>query len=142
MSYTPNASDKDRVRLLIGDTDSTSELLLDAEIDYFLTLGGVTSASIMAARAIAAKFSRRADETLGQISVRYSQRATAYLNLANELEDQQTSKTARAPRLYAGGISIADKKTQREDSDRDAPWFARDQHSISEGSDGFVDADD
>lgn len=125
---------------MIGDNVSTDELLVDAEIEYFLTLGDVFVAAIMSARAIAAKFSRQADQTVGSVSVQFSRRAETFMKLANELEDQQTSKTARVPNIYAGGISIDDKKTQREDTDRDAPWFKRDQHTDREGD--FKDEDD
>lgn len=54
------SSDLDRVRLLIGDTDSNDPLFQDDEITYFLELAGqvVLKAAANACDAAAAKFAR------------------------------------------------------------------------------------
>ena len=63
MSWTytdPNTSDRDKIRFLIGDTDSTDPLLSDEEIAFTLTEAGgsVYQAGHDSCYAIAAKFSR------------------------------------------------------------------------------------
>ena len=54
-----STSNKDAVRLIIGDTDTADQLLADEEIDYYLTKHGVVlRAASESARAVAAKFAR------------------------------------------------------------------------------------
>jgi len=86
------ASDKDKVRLLTGDTDTTDQLLQDEEINYLLTeTGNVLLAAGRAARAIAAKFARQADKEVGDLRVSLSQKAEAYRKLADDLEKRAGS---------------------------------------------------
>lgn len=86
-SGNPTASDKDKIRFLIGDTDQTDQLLQDEEITYLLSeTTNVLLAASRAARAIAAKFSRQADKAVGDLRVSLSQKAQAYMALAADLE--------------------------------------------------------
>ena len=61
----PSASAKDAVRFLVGDTDSTDQLLQDGEITYLLSQynNAPLNAAIRACETIMAKFARMADET-------------------------------------------------------------------------------
>lgn len=122
---TTLATDKDKVRLFIGDTDSTQPLLQDEEIISLLAMfGSVAVASSTACKNIAARFARYADRVTGDISVRYSQIAETYRALADEIK---TSLSAlNAPMPYAGGISHADKRAREEDTDRVRPAFTVD----------------
>lgn len=96
------ASDKDKVRLLTGDTDTTDQLLQDEEINYLLTeTGNVLLAAGRAARAIAAKFARQADKEVGDLRVSLSQKAEAYRKLADDLEKRADDLEKRA-----GSVSI------------------------------------
>jgi hypothetical protein len=54
------STDRDRVRLLIGDTDTNDQLFQDDEIAYFLELANnvILSAAAKACDAAAAKYSR------------------------------------------------------------------------------------
>ena len=126
-SYDPTIpTDKDAVRLLIGDTVSTDVLLQDEEISFFLTReGSVDSAAAESAESIAAKFSRFADQKTGDISVQFSQRAKQYLDLADKIR-RGLAIMGGVP--FAGGISRSDKKAREEDTDRVAPAFVRDMH--------------
>lgn len=120
------AAERDAVRFLVGDTDSSDPLVTDEEIGYALdTEGGINPAAAVAARAIAAKFSRQADKEVGDLSIKLSQKAAAYTTLAKKLTAQSAIKLA-VP--FAGGISIASKKTFETNTDRVEPSFYRDMH--------------
>jgi len=125
-SYDPTlATDKDKVRLFIGDTDSTQPLLQDEEIVSLLAMfGSVAVASSTACKNIAAKFARQADRTTGDISVSYSQISKMYFDLSAEIKVSLSALNAPMP--YAGGISSADKLTREEDADRVPPAFTVD----------------
>jgi hypothetical protein len=92
----------------------------------------------MAAEAIAAKYARMVTNSQSDVhgnhilTRNYSDRFKHYKELAKTL-DQRRSSTALASGgagVYAGGISIADKETRSSDTDRIAPAFTRDLHSV------------
>lgn len=137
MTFTycsPKDSDKDAVRFRIGDTDSNDPLLQDEEIEYLLeNEGGAKRAAAVAALTISAKYSRLADEAVGQVKVSYSQKSKQYSSLADKLSDAADSALAMP---YAGGISISDKTTREDDTDRVSPFFER---KIQDASEVFSD---
>lgn len=114
-SNAPATVARDEVRLLVGDTDSTDQLVSDEEITWALAQGPTLLAASRIAEAIAGRYSRRSDKAVGQLSVSASQRAKAYLELAKRLQ-LRANLAAGSP--YAGGISIADKLSQESDTDR------------------------
>lgn len=127
MSWTytgPLTSPQDEVRFHCGDTDASKPLLNDGEIAYCLTLGtSPLAASVIACEAIQAKLSRLADESVGSVSVSFSQQAAGYVTLAATLE-RRIAKSSRM-RLYAGGISRLDKVVTTLDYDRVRPSFSK-----------------
>ena len=91
-TYTgdPSSSERDAVRFLVADTDSTDPLISDEEITYLLSLyTEPPHASVGAARAIAAKFSREADQarTVGDLTLSesLSQKSFQYHHLGDHL---------------------------------------------------------
>jgi hypothetical protein len=100
----PLTTDRDKVRLLIGDTDEADPLLYDDEIDACLaqrslvTTGGTTynvvAAAADAAGAVAAKFARQFN--FGEDGQRFdrAQRVGHYLALERSL------------RVRQGGVSV------------------------------------
>lgn len=99
------ASDRDKVRLLIGDTDTNKPLLFDDEIDSILdsrsfrpstggTIHNIPAAAADAAGAIAAKFSRDFNFAEDGQNFQVAQRAAAYRLLESDL------------RMRQGGISV------------------------------------
>ena len=89
-SGNPSSTDRDAVRFLVADTDSTDPLITDEEIAYLLDLyTEPPHAAVGAARAIAAKFSRDADQarSIGDLSLNesLSQKSTQYHHLADHL---------------------------------------------------------
>ena len=126
-SGDPRKSDKDKVRFLIGDTDANYPLLQDAEVLYLIeTQGTALAASVAAALAIAAKYSRMSDESVGDVSKSYSQRAEAYRKLSVDLRRRNAEK-AVCP--YAGGISEVDKDTTQQDPDVVPSVFTKNLHN-------------
>ncbi len=128
----PSTSDRDAIRYLVGDTDTTDQQTTDEEIAWILTEEpNVYFAAARAARTISAKFARKADKTVGDLSIKYSQSRDHYDMLAKDLE---VRGAVRAGSVYAGGISKTDKETVEEDDDRVKPSFKRGIHDAP-GSD-------
>lgn len=91
-TYTgdPANNSRDAVRFLVADTDTTDQLITDEEITYLLDLYvEPPHAAVGAARAIAAKFSREADQarTVGDLSLSesLSQKSFQYHHLGDHL---------------------------------------------------------
>lgn len=113
----PTGSPLDEVRLLIGDTNDADWQLNDAEITYYITkFGAGLPAAIQACLALAAKYTRLADEVTGEVEVKFSQRGRNYRLLAEDLQSQQKAHAAPVP--FGGGISVSDVATREADIDR------------------------
>lgn len=98
-SGNPANSSRDAVRFLVADTDSNDPLITDEEIAYLLDLyTEAPSAAVGAARAIAAKFSREADQarTVGDLTLSesLSQKSTQYHHLGDHLAGLASGITA------------------------------------------------
>lgn len=89
MSWTydnPTASEKDEVRFIVGDTDTTDQLLTDEEINYLLNkYDSVNEAAYQAALSIAAKFARLVNISTSKTNISYAQQYEHYKDLAAEL---------------------------------------------------------
>ena len=125
----PDQSPVDALRLLIGDTDTTDPLLQDEEIGAFLTTYGINPATLptppyfaaaAACEAVAAKFARGADKTVGRLGIKSSQSAIAYERRAVLLRKRGLIEGVSP---YAGGISVAQKQAEVADGDRVRPAF-------------------
>ena len=124
---------KDGVRLLVNDTSSKDHLLEDEEIEniillYHASLSGkvnIFRAAAAAANTMAMEFARQAFwQRDGDVQTRTEQRAKYYQDLAAELRRQAAVTGGGVP--FAGGISIGQKVTTEQDSDRVRPIFTRD----------------
>ena len=125
-SFDPSESDKDTVRFLIGDTCFEKQQLTDEEIEWILTEEANTYlAAARACRSISAMFARRADRTVGDLSIKYTTIRDQYDTLAKDLESRGATRGAA---IYVGGISKADKEAVEENDDRVEPAFSRDMH--------------
>ena len=122
----PATNQTDEVRLLIGDTLTTSQLITDEEIAYFLIvypkpvppLVPVTRpaylAAAAAADAIAASFARKADRSLARgLSIQASQQYDHYVAVAASLREAYITggigkRGARPalPKLGGGGTGV------------------------------------
>jgi hypothetical protein len=125
-SGNPQSNDKDKVRFLVGDTDANSPLLQNEEIDYLISSeSNIIMAAVAGCLAIAAHFSRLTDESVGDVSKSYGQRAEHYRDLAKSLR-QRNAEMSVCP--YAGGISVSEKQNNAADTDRVSPSFTRELH--------------
>ena len=132
----PNDTDRDQVRFLVGDTDSSDQLVTDEEIAWSLTNGGVYAAAAQIANAIASKFARKVTFAEGDLKVQLSDRVKHYSSLSKDLKRQSATRSVTP---YAGGISVSDKESVKEDTDRVKPRFSRGQfNNPSEDEEDFL----
>ena len=127
-SGDPTDSTRDKVRFLIGDTDAADQQLSDEEIDSALTDSADEpyAAAIACTSALVSKYTRKSDKRMGDLYIFYSQIAKGYKDLVSQLRRAFAIKLA-AP--YAGGISVSDKDSTADDSDRVPPAFTTNLHS-------------
>lgn len=123
-SGDPNQSAKDQVRFLVGDTSEKEPLLQDGEIKWLLSQYQNTplNAAIRACETIISKLSRLADESVGRVSISFSQRCKGYRDTLLMLRQRLAMEDAIP---YCGGISVSDKQTQQMNSDRVRPDFTK-----------------
>lgn len=128
MSWTysgdPGSSPKDTVRFLIQDTNDCDQLLQDGEIQWVLKQYNLApmNAAIRCCEVIISKFSRLADESVGQVKISFSQKAKAFQYVLNMLRSRLAMEDATP---YAGGISVSDKQIQDQNTDRVRPDFTK-----------------
>lgn len=95
-SGDPGSSTRDLVRFLIGDTDTTDQLLTNEEIDYLITtFTDGYSAAIGAVNALIAKFARQVDESKKVADLSLSRSLTARVAQYTTLRDTLTAERAR-----------------------------------------------
>lgn len=108
------------VRFRVGDTSSGDALLQDAEINALVTeAGNKQKAAALAAESIGAYYARRVDRTIGKLRIAMNQASEHYFALAKRLRAEQSRSVAG----YAGGLSEAEKETDRADTDLAQPAF-------------------
>lgn len=87
-TYTDGGtSNRNRVRLEIGDTDAATAMFTDAEIDDLLSQEGdnMLKAAARACEVLAARYSRRVDFTADGATIRAAQYAEAWRRAGVEL---------------------------------------------------------
>jgi hypothetical protein len=115
-SGDPSSNAKDEVRFLVGDTDSTVQEVSDEEIAYIITMHGDPganygnyAAAAVLAQAIASKYAKKADKSVGGLSIQYKQKFDNYMALAQTLREfARTGPTGAAvgpPVLGGGGVT-------------------------------------
>lgn len=119
----PQGDPVDEVHLLAGDTDGTDPLLQNEEIEYLLSLypkpAGKPAylAAAAACDAIAAKFARRAQRSVGSLSIAAQQQYEHYVQEAARLRNAFATDgkgdlrgfrgiVPAAPRLGGGGPAV------------------------------------
>lgn len=110
----PNNNDRDKVRFLIGDTDSTEPLLSDEEIAFTIAEAGgsVYQGGHDACYAISAKFSRMAQsKSVGDLSLSYADRAGAYAAQAKRLQELGARREPPSIWVAPGSLVRADNRT-------------------------------
>ena len=130
----PSANAKDAIRFLIGDTDTTDQLLSNEEILWVNTEASGTSTGVNAlydaayrcCLTIASKLARLADKQIGDLNVKFSQKAQGYLTQAAHFNSLAMSQNF-TPIPYAGGITDSDKESDQDNSDLFRGWFSSGQ---------------
>ena len=124
-SGDPSSSAKDAVRFAVGDTREAKPLLQDEEIYGLLKAAqdDPASAALAACRGIVFQLGRLRDETVGSVSISYSQQFEHYKSLLGLLQTQLGLFTGFS--VYAGGTSLTDSYNIEHDPDRIPPDFAR-----------------
>lgn len=126
-SYNPAAlatSEKDQVRLEIGDTDETAQLLSDEEINHAISVESNNwGAAARCCEIIARSYLRKADVRIGRggTSITYTQQAQQYQDMATALRKRAIAM--HAP--WAGGRSKSDKASLAQDTDAVQPIFTK-----------------
>jgi hypothetical protein len=135
----PSNSNRDLVRILIQDTNTSAQLLTDEYIDYTLSLkpsaylaASLCAETLMNSTAAASAFlaSNVVKKKVGDLELTYQSGGggggarSHYQQLAASLRRQAGYKVSP----FAGGISQDDKNTQESDSDWDQPAFSRGMH--------------
>lgn len=125
MSYDPTLStDRDKVRLYLGDTDVTSEQVKDTEIDAMLLVYADPMACAAAfADSLAARYARRVDTTVDGLSVSWSQRASAFRDLAERLRNQVAGGVGAIGLPLVTGVSIGEMDAVTSNPDRPRAAF-------------------
>ena len=125
-SYNPTdagTSEKDAIRLEIGDTDSNNWLLADEEINYAITQErNFWAAAARCAEIAARSILRKADPKLGRsMQVIYTKAALQYYDMARRLRCKAMGTVVP----YIGGMNINDKENIGTDSSLVAPMFTK-----------------
>jgi hypothetical protein len=109
-SGDPSSSTRDAVRFLIQDTDTTDQLMQNAEIQWLLDSANdsVYQAAHDACYALASRFNRLANETkqVGDLSISttYVAKASAYREMAERFLELATRR--EPPRPWVAGNNL------------------------------------
>lgn len=128
------ATDRDKVRFEIQDTEESDQLFSDEEIDARLTsMGSVPATVLDLAKKLMMKFARLVDVTVGKVSEANSQRYAAYKDLVTRLEQENAAYCLPS----FGGTSVSNNETLDADTGlvQPAPGAKRDE--LDNLADGF-----
>jgi hypothetical protein len=148
---TPNTTTpegrRDFVRLNVGDTDTNDQLVTDEAIAAALlqVRDDVYLASAIIARALAAKFARQQDISMGEgaLAITDSKISDAYFRLAERMEKQARKYSQNSIGVpAAGGLTKTEIDTLKDDPDWNAPRFAEGQFEDPGSLDGRINEKD
>lgn len=116
-----------QVRLLIGDTNENDQQMQDEELAHFLlTEGSTNSAASQAAYSLAARYARKADKKMGDLSINYSKVSENYRKLAEQLIATGVSYAVPT----AGGVYKDDRNRAQDDPSTLKSSFKRGMHDF------------
>jgi hypothetical protein len=116
-TYTgdPSVSDRDKVRFLIGDTDTTDQLINDEEIAWALDLTGddIYQSAHDLCITLGAKFARLAtSKSVGGLSLSYSDRSSAFYAQADRLLHLASRRDVPTPWIDPKNIQTANGRDE------------------------------
>jgi hypothetical protein len=114
-TYVEPTTDRDKVRFLIQDTDSTDAHLQDAEITFLLTTwGNVYDAAIAAAEIIAASYAHRTNysRSVGDLSIseQYGASATEFRMTAERIRKMKMDLYPPLAKINLQAITATEDK--------------------------------
>jgi hypothetical protein len=106
----PEKSDVDKIRLRVGDFDHLNVELSHALYEYFLLVSedNLGKATILAAKALVAKYSRAMEEETDAVKAKVTDRLEGYRLLLGELQRDFSNFS-----IYASGISTCERVEDR-----------------------------
>lgn len=124
-SSTSITTDLAKVRLLVGLTDTSDQLMTDEEIQFYIdTEANIYSAAAKCANALASQFARQVDKEMGDLKLLASQKSRMFLKLSDVL----TARGAMSGVPTSGGISIAERDALSSGADKIGPAVLRGIH--------------
>ena len=115
-TYTgdPNVSNRDKIRFLIGDTDTNDQLVNDEEIAWALSeAGSIYQAAHDLCTVIGSKFARMAtSKSVGDLSLSYADRAEAYHRLASRMLHLADRRDVPIPWASPYNMVTSDERTE------------------------------
>lgn len=120
---------RDRVRMLIGDTDPDMALVSDGWYDYYLTEknNNEKATAIEVAKRILALYANSASrERVDQVERYGKEQFDSYLEWLNDLLTNPATGIMSAPVPYLGGSSVSDMRANDANPDNVRPVIARD----------------
>jgi len=132
MTFSYNSAlttDKDKVRMLIGDKVDAGHMFEDEEINaMLLTISNVNLCAAYLLDSAASSFARKADKSIGQTRIMMSQAFANLTAMADRLRSGASggdgSGVVTSDPMSVGGISIDERIDLRSgDSDRIQPEF-------------------
>ena len=121
-SYSDSlGTNRDKLRLRIGDTDSNDQLLSNETLDVLLSdkNNDLALAAVDAVRAIIAKLGREFDRNAVGVGGSRSQKVQHYHDLLIQLNKEARGSTG----VVVGGLSADRKETIQDDTDFIRPSF-------------------
>lgn len=125
-TYDPTlATDRDKVRFEIQDTEQSDQLFSDEEIAATLSANGssVLGTTLALAKKLLFRFARLVDTTVGRVSESASQRFAAYKDLVARLEADGANLAGPA----FGGTEVSKNDALNSDTGVVQPWEKRDE---------------
>lgn len=124
-TYTgdPSVSDRDKVRFLIGDTDSTDPHFQDEEIMWLVnTWNDVYEAAAVCADILGGRFAHKADvsKTVGDLSLSttYSRAAEGFKVMAHQMRDMRARQFVPMPVVNAQAlVSTENRRVETYNTD-------------------------
>jgi hypothetical protein len=116
---------------MVGDIDTTNQLVADEIIDYALTMNTTKEfAAADVADHLAAKFAFQVSTSNMSLSIQAGQRAAAYRQLAVSLRQRRTERALQSATMLVGGISKSERDALDDDTTLVQPAFKRNMHDF------------
>jgi hypothetical protein len=127
---TSLSTDKDKVRLLIGDTDTTNQYISDEEIVAMLAFNNddVYETAAQIADSLAGRYSTTSKLEIDDFMIDFGAVAEQFATLAKRIRVSATNASANTIGAWVAGVSVTAMDAVRDDTDRVNSRFEMGQH--------------